>query len=289
MEKNYETPNRMFENLMLTLKGAIIGTGAILPGVSGGVLCVAFGIYEPMMEFLAHPILSFKKLYKMFIPFLIGWILGFVILARFVEILFKTSPTIALMLFAGLIFGTIPDLLRKSAQGVNKVNWTAFILSLVCFYIFFQMLSQSITVSIQPDSLWYMFCGLVWGLSLVIPGLSSSSILIFMGLYEPMTSGIANLDFSVIVPLMIGIGVTVSMTARFVYQMFENHYSMISQIVIGILLASTLLIVPTRFDSLSNWFISMICFLTGFFISQGFDHMSIKQEVERMEIINNEA
>jgi hypothetical protein len=49
------------------------------------------------------------------------------------------------------------------------------------------------------------------------------------------------------------------------------------------------LIVPTRFDSLSNWFISMICFLTGFFISQGFDHMSIKQEVERMEIINNEA
>ena len=49
--------------LVLMLQGAIIGTGAILPGVSGGVLCVAFGIYEPMMNFLEHPIRTFKKHY----------------------------------------------------------------------------------------------------------------------------------------------------------------------------------------------------------------------------------
>ena len=38
------------KNLILILQGAIVGTGAILPGISGGVLCVAFGIYKPMME-----------------------------------------------------------------------------------------------------------------------------------------------------------------------------------------------------------------------------------------------
>lgn len=34
-------------------KGAVLGVGAILPGISGGVLAVVFGIYKPMMTFLS--------------------------------------------------------------------------------------------------------------------------------------------------------------------------------------------------------------------------------------------
>ena len=37
------------------LCGLLIGAGAILPGVSGGVLAVIFGIYRPFMEVLADP------------------------------------------------------------------------------------------------------------------------------------------------------------------------------------------------------------------------------------------
>ena len=40
--------------VLLFFQGAIIGTGAILPGISGGVLCVAFGLYEPMVGLFAH-------------------------------------------------------------------------------------------------------------------------------------------------------------------------------------------------------------------------------------------
>ena len=37
------------------LCGILIGAGAILPGVSGGVLAVVFDIYRPFMEVLTHP------------------------------------------------------------------------------------------------------------------------------------------------------------------------------------------------------------------------------------------
>ena len=33
------------------LQGTMIGIGAVLPGISGGVLSVVFGIYEPIMAF----------------------------------------------------------------------------------------------------------------------------------------------------------------------------------------------------------------------------------------------
>ncbi|MCR5294261.1 MAG: DUF368 domain-containing protein [Lachnospiraceae bacterium] len=256
---------------LLILKGAVVGTGAILPGISGGVLCAAFGVYEPMMELLAHPAKAFPKYYRMFIPFLIGWAAGFVLLARFVETLFSASSQVALMLFAGLILGTIPELLKKSAEGSGRKSPTPMIASLALFFLLFELLSGSGSLSVSPNSLSYVFCGLVWGLSLVIPGLSSSSILIYLGLYEPMTAGIADLDFSVILPLLAGLLLTAALTARLVSFLFEHHYSLVSGAVIGIMLASTLMILPTGFDSLLSGLLSLTLFAAGFAAARGMD------------------
>ena len=55
--------NKLLRSVILALQGAIVGTGAILPGVSGGVLLGAFGIYEPMMALISHPGKSFKTYY----------------------------------------------------------------------------------------------------------------------------------------------------------------------------------------------------------------------------------
>ena len=38
------------------IQGIVIGIGAVLPGISGGVLSVVFGVYQPIMEFLADPV-----------------------------------------------------------------------------------------------------------------------------------------------------------------------------------------------------------------------------------------
>ena len=42
------------------LQGALIGLGAVLPGISGGVLSVVFGVYRPIMELLADPLRKWK-------------------------------------------------------------------------------------------------------------------------------------------------------------------------------------------------------------------------------------
>ena len=42
--------------LLRLAQGALIGLGAVLPGVSGGVLCVVFGVYRPLMRLLADPL-----------------------------------------------------------------------------------------------------------------------------------------------------------------------------------------------------------------------------------------
>ena len=51
----------LLKSMLYAVQGAIVGIGAILPGVSGGVLCAAFGLYEPMMELLTEPKKHIKK------------------------------------------------------------------------------------------------------------------------------------------------------------------------------------------------------------------------------------
>ena len=46
--------------ILQVLQGVMIGVGAVLPGISGGVLCVVFGIYKPVMELLSNPFRRFR-------------------------------------------------------------------------------------------------------------------------------------------------------------------------------------------------------------------------------------
>ena len=130
--KSKNTPGQI---ILRIIQGALIGGGAIVPGISGGVLCVTFGIYKPMMQLLANPFKTFKKYYKLFIPLIIGGGLGFIGFAKVVEMLLKASSVTAIFLFAGLIAGTIPSLFKEaSKEGVKKGSWTGFALSLFIMY-----------------------------------------------------------------------------------------------------------------------------------------------------------
>lgn len=266
---------------LLFLQGILIGTGAILPGISGGVLCVAFGIYEPMMEFLVHPFRSLRKHYQLFLPVLLGGIVGFVLLAKVVEGFLAASAVAALALFSGLICGTIPELMKKSANSGQNKGWASFIITLIASFTFFHLLDSGMGGNIEANWAWYLFCGAVWGLSMVIPGLSSSSILLFMGLYQPMAEGIGNLDYTVILPLMAGFIITILIASRIVNRLLEQHYTMMSRIILGFVISSVLMITPTSFSDGYQFALAIGCFAVGFFVAHWMDFLKVKKEPQQ--------
>lgn len=272
-----ESKKRKNNILLLFLQGALIGTGAILPGVSGGVLCVAFGIYEPMMEFLAHPIQSLRRKYQMFLPLLLGAFVGFVLLAKVMESFLAVSATAAMALFSGLICGTVPDLFRQSNTKEPEKGWSCFILALVLSFVFFHVLDSGFQGTIQPNFGWYILCGVVWGLSMLIPGLSSSSILLFIGLYQPMAEGIGNLDWTVILPLLLGFVLTVLLLSKVVNKLLHQYATIMFRLILGFVISSILMITPISFSSIPQLCIGIACFAGGFFISWLMDYYKARQ------------
>ena len=66
----------MIDWLLRFVKGIFIGSGFILPGVSGGALAAVFGVYERIITFLAHMTQDFKKNVRYLIPLGLGGIAG---------------------------------------------------------------------------------------------------------------------------------------------------------------------------------------------------------------------
>lgn len=273
-----EKGTNLTKALIYAIQGAIIGVGAILPGVSGGVLCVAFGLYEPLMEFLTHPKKTLKDHYRMFIPFFVGWALGFVLLAKVCEMFFSFAPDVAIFLFFGLVLGTLPEMFKKSECADKNMSWTPFVISLAVSYILFHVIEAGEAVALPSNFFTFAFCGFMWGVSLIVPGLSSSTVLIYLGLYVPLTEGISGFDFSVLIPFGIGIAVTVLAFARLVNMLFKKHYAVISRIILGFVISSSLKTLPYEFKSSWTMIISIICCALGFVVALAMEKAENKQK-----------
>ena len=81
------------------IQGAFIGLGAVLPGISGGVLAVVFGVYKPAMEFLSKPFARFKTHVPLLIPYGIGGVVGFLGIANLLAFFLEKYPNPSVCLF----------------------------------------------------------------------------------------------------------------------------------------------------------------------------------------------
>lgn len=287
MEKQESAKNKVERGrvLLLMLQGAIIGIGGILPGVSGGILCVIFGLYQLVIEVLAHPFANLKRHWRLIIPVGIGVGLGFLGCAGLVSKFMETYGDEAVCVFVGLILGMLPQLWHDARkEGVTKASLPAMLISFACFLALLLYLQNGVGLNIKPNFGWYIFCGVAWGLSIVVPGLSSSSMLIYFGLYQPMLEGMAKLDFFVLLPLAVGACAVVFTLSRAVSNLFARHYALASHIILGIVVATTVPIIPRHVDSISGFFIYLACIAGGIAAALGINRLCEKIAAQRAAV-----
>ena len=250
------------------LCGVLIGAGAILPGVSGGVLAVGFDIYRPFMEVLTHPREAIPKYWRWFLPIGLGCAIGFLGFAKGIAAAIDVSSTVTTWLFIGLIVGTVPSLFREAGkEGRSIGSWVSMAVCAGAIFFSLFYVGKVICVTVEPNFWWYNFCGALWGMSLVIPGLTSSSVMMALGLYQPMLEGLARLDFLVLSACLPGMVLTILLLARLVSWFFRKHYSIAFHGIFGIVLASTLVIIPTSYVGAWEIVLSAVCCIGGFLLA----------------------
>lgn len=264
------------------LQGTLVGVGAVLPGISGGVLCVVFGIYRTIMEFLAQPLRTFKTHLPRLLPVGIGGVIGFLGIANLLSVLLNAYPAPSVCVFVGLIAGMLPSLFREAgkegrtrASAVSLVAAMAFIFSLLIGL-------KLVSFEVVPNFAWYLFCGFCLALSVIAPGMSFSTLLMPLGLYEPFVTGIGHMDPSVLVPGGIGCLVTIVLFAKAVKSLFDRHYSVAFHAIVGIVIAATVMIVPFEsfLVSAGSALVNAVCIAAGVVAALALDKFNQKHAVE---------
>lgn len=256
---------KLIEILFRIAEGALIGLGAVLPGISGGVLCVIFGVYKPVMELLSHPIKNFKTHVPKLMPIIIGIVIGFLGIANVLAFFLEKYPAQSVCLFVGLIAGMLPSLWREAGEkGRNKYSYISLVIAGIVVFSILSCL-QIFSVTITPNFGWYIFCGFCLALSVIAPGMSFSTLLMPLGLYTPFVDGIGKLNFEILIPSGIGAVVTVICLAKAVDSLFEHHYSVAFHAIVGIVTIATVMIIPfgSFMVSGTQFLVNSICLIIG--------------------------
>lgn len=264
------------------MQGSLVGVGAVLPGISGGVLCVAFGIYKTIMEFLAAPFRNFKTHMPKLIPIIIGGIIGFLGIANLLSFLLEKYPAPSVCVFIGLISGMLPSLFREAGErGRDKKSYISMVLAMIVIFALLISL-KVLSVTITPNFFWYLFCGFCLALSVIAPGMSFSTLLMPLGLYEPFVDGIGHLKFAILIPGGIGALVTVILFAKAINLLFDKYYSVAFHAIIGVVIAATVMIIPAAsfIESVLSCIINVLCIAFGVVAALLLDKFNSKYTVE---------
>lgn len=246
------------------LCGALIGAGAILPGVSGGVLAVIFDIYRPFMEILTAPLRGLRKYWRGFIPLAIGLCAGFLGFAKGIATAFSSAETLTTCLFVGLIAGTLPALFREAGkEGHPTSGWVSMAVCAAAMFMSLYYVSHIADIQVTPNFWWYNFCGVLLGVGIIVPGMTTSSILMALGLYQPILEGLANLDLLVLSACLPGMVLTMALLARGVNWLFRRHYAVAFHGILGIVLSSTASILPTDYSGAGEMALCALAALSG--------------------------
>ncbi|NLG23880.1 MAG: DUF368 domain-containing protein [Clostridiales bacterium] len=245
------------------VKGIFIGSGFILPGISGGALAAVFGVYERMIAFLADLRRDFMGNVRFFLPVVLGMGLGIFLLSFALSFLLGEYEHIMMWFFIGCIVGTLPSMIgHASKKGVKPGHLAFMAVTCVAFSVLLFNIqwasdaAQAAGASAAPqsgglDALKWLGSGGLIGLGAILPGLSPSNLLESMGLLLPMSDGIKHLNPIVIVPLIVGAAAVVLLLSKLMKALFERAYAAINFFILGVVAASTIVIVPLRADYLS--------------------------------------
>lgn len=252
------------------IKGIFIGAGAIVPGVSSGVLCVIFGIYEKLLDAVLNFFKDIKQNIKFLFPIALGVGIGVLLFSNMLNYFLYEFPIQTKSIFIGLIIGTIPSLIKEVNEKEKfKPQNVIFLLIALAIGIITVVLENRMHIITNLDNISIMYlvmCGAIMSVGIVVPGVSSTIILMLLGVYSVYLQSVANLYLPVLIPLGIGLILGSIIVMKLTKKLLEKYYAQTFYSIIGFTIGSIFVLLPQGM-SLLEIILCVLCIILGVYVS----------------------
>ena len=259
------------------IKGIFIGIGAILPGISSGVICIILGIYEKILDSILNFFKDIKNNIMFLLPLGLGGLCGAILFSNILVYFFNNIPIPTKSLFIGLLLGSLFVLYKTEVKTSNKFDTkktSSYLSFFVCFFIGLSLIyiENHFVVSneyLQNEYsfLFLVLSGFFMSVGIVVPSVSSTVILMILGVYNTYLSAVSIVNMNVIFPMIIGVAMGSIAFMKIIKIFLTKFHTQTMFGIIGFGLGSIFILYPTyHFDLIS--IISILVLVLGFFIGK---------------------
>ena len=238
---------KLKDYLLLLLKGLAMGGADVVPGVSGGTIAFITGIYEELLNSIkAVNLVSLKLLFTGRFKEFWQAINGTFLLVLFSGILISIKSLASLLIFLkdvhpiqlwSFFFGLIMVSAIVVLRQIKEWKWHVILVGLVGILIAF--IITTLTPAQTSDSpLMIIFSGALAISAMILPGISGAFILLILGKYEFILTGLSELDFAVIGLFLLGCVIGLVSFVRVVSWLLSKYHDAAIAVLAGFMMGS---------------------------------------------------
>jgi putative membrane protein len=264
----------MTRQLLELIQGLFIGSGGILPGISGAALAVVFGYYQAITELVAHPKRNAREFITRHWGLAVGIVLGFVVTTLLLDKIFSEHERAVIYLFWGFIAGTLPTIwrdARKSGAGLKEAIAFAVTAGIMVAFAVMGHGSGETLARAGTDAasgggdlarlpgVWVL-AGAIVGAGSLLPGVSASVILVYLGIYGPMLDAASSLSVPILAEIGVGALAALALLSRGIGALYRRLPGVMAALVLGFTLGSLILVFPgiPAADALTSAFVPLL-------------------------------
>ena len=243
-------------HLLNLLRGFLMGSADVVPGVSGGTIALVLGIYERLVHAIRTGASALGSLvrgrfgealqrartveWNFLVPLLAGIGLAIVSLAALIEHFLKEEPTNTAAVFFGLVAGSILVAWRLVGRWDNRRMGTAVAVAVIAFAVL-GLRSEEI---IDPSTALFFVAGAIAIIAMILPGISGSFILLMLGMYEAVLAAVNDRDLLVVGVFMVGAVIGLAAFSTVLDRMLRDHHDTVMAGLIGLMAGSLRVLWP---------------------------------------------
>lgn len=267
------------EHFKLFLKGFVIGIGKILPGISGAMLAISFGVYEKIIKIISNFKTELRGNIKFVLLIGTGILSSIVLFGSVINFFLSNYFLSTMLLFLGLMCGTLPNLYKNVVN--KKIDYKDLVLFITFLILIVAMaiLRDNQISDINKSYFWVFIIGLIDAITMIIPGISGTAVFFMLGCYDVLLdiySNIFNMN-EILYTFLYGVGIVlgVYIFAKIMDYLFSKYRKNIYMLIFAFMISSiTVLLYKTlilSFDFL-EFIIGIALFIIGIKISLIFDN-----------------
>ena len=253
----------------LIIKGFIIGIGKIIPGVSGSLIALSFGLYEKCIDAISNFFKDFKNNLIFLGTLSIGIICAIVLGSKIIIHFMNNYYVLTMLFFIGLIIGGFPSLFKN-----KKIDFINIIIFLIGFFLMFIISLFKSSIQFVPNNTVIILLGFIDAITMIVPGVSGTAIFMVTGCYDFILNMFSKVNLFHLMFFGIGVFIGIIIVSKIMNYLFKKHKNQVYMFIIGLGFSSTYILIKNtlcHITSIVDIIFGLLFLMVGYKLSLCFD------------------